>query len=124
MSDVPWRPGRAVTIVVGLLSIWPLIYMGVFMAFMILMVFSIQDTGGRFPDALKYILVLHLLTMILTFVLLAVYVIHVFRTDLVVGDRKLLWVIILIFGNLLAFPIYWYFYWWRPLGVTPGIPLR
>lgn len=107
------------TVLVGLLSIWPIIYMGVFMAFMVLMVFSTHHPGGNFPE---YFIVVHLLTMMLMFILMTIYVIHVFRTDLVAGDKKVLWLIIIFFGNLVAFPIYWYLYWWRPLRVTPAQP--
>jgi hypothetical protein len=51
--------------------------------------------------------------MLLSFALTGVYVFHVYRSDRVEQDRKVLWVVILFFGNMIAFPIYWYFYLWR-----------
>jgi hypothetical protein len=51
--------------------------------------------------------------MLVTFALLALYVVHAFKTDRLASDKKVLWVIVLFLGNLVAFPIYWYLYMWR-----------
>lgn len=67
------------------------------------------------PMFFFYLFPLHFLTMLLMFGLTATYVVHAFRTDLVDPDKRVIWVIALIFGNILAFPIYWYLYMWRPL---------
>jgi hypothetical protein len=49
-----------------------------------------------------------------------VLVIDVFTNPAVDGDRRILWLLVLLFGNVLAFPAYWYVVWWRgsPSGVT------
>ena len=56
---------------------------------------------------------IHLLTIALTLGLLVVYIIDVFKNKKVKNDIKALWAIILILGNVIAMPIYWYLYIWR-----------
>ena len=55
---------------------------------------------------------LHLLVMVLIVALMAFYIIHLFRTDLVASDKKALWAVVLFLGNLLAMPVFWYLYVW------------
>lgn len=99
----------------GLLTLWPLFYMGLFFVFFMYMVFSM--TRGRHqapaPDLFLYIFPLHCCTILLIFVLTGVYVFHAYKTDRIPPDRRILWVVILLFGNMMAFPIYWYLYLWR-----------
>lgn len=45
-------------------------------------------------------------------VLVAFYVLYLFRTDHVQGNRKALWAVMLCLGSLLAMPVFWYLYMW------------
>jgi hypothetical protein len=49
---------------------------------------------------------------ILSFGLLIYYIIHVMnsKTD---SNEKLLWVLLFFVGNIMAFPVYWYFRIWK-----------
>jgi hypothetical protein len=119
MSDQAWRPSRVTTIVIGVATIWPIIYMCLFFGFIAYSFSSANLPAGQssgVPVLFKFIFVLHLLTMLLMFILMAVYIVHAFRTDLVPADKKVLWVVVLFFGSVVAFPIYWYFYMWSPVG--------
>ena len=60
--------------------------------------------------------------MALGFALIAVYVVHAVRSDQFTQEMRIVWVIILFMGNMLAFPVYWWLYlrpWKRPL--TRGV---
>ena len=46
-------------------------------------------------DLFEYIFPLHCLTMIVMFALIAVFAVHVYRTDRIPNDKKVLWAIIL-----------------------------
>lgn len=50
----------------------------------------------------------------LTCVLIAVYIVHLFRTKAVPNDKKALWAVVIFLGHIVAMPIYWYHYIWRP----------
>lgn len=75
--------------------------------------FSFASFGGKGEppvDLFKYIFPLHCATMLLMFGLTAAYIVHVFRSDQLPADKRTLWVIVLFMGNMLAFPVYWWFY--------------
>jgi hypothetical protein len=112
MDTGPWRPSKFVAYLIGVLTVWPIVYFALFMSFM---AFAFATVGGRSskpPSAnlFMYIFPAHLLTMLLMFALTAVYVVHAFRSDELPSDKRTLWVIILFFGNIFAFPVYWWFY--------------
>lgn len=112
----PWRPSRPVTILLGALSLWPILYFFFFLVFIVYSFGWMSRGGGAertFPAAFQYVFLAHIVTMVLMFALTAVYVVHVFRTDRLASDRRVLWGIVLILGNVIAFPIYWYLYLWR-----------
>ena len=115
----PWRPAKSVAYLIAVLTVWPPIYFCLFLCFIAFSFASINDHHGAFPrtDLFLYVFPLHLFTMILMFALTAVYVVHAFRSDEVAQDRRVLWVIILFFGSMFAFPIYWWFYM-RPSRLT------
>jgi len=108
----PWKPSRPVAYLLGILTAWPPIYFVLFLSFMAYLFASFGQAGQRPPraDWVMVIFPAHFLTMILMFALTAVYVVHAFRNDELASDKRTLWVIILFFGNMLAFPVYWWFY--------------
>jgi hypothetical protein len=56
MSQSPWHPSRGVVILLGLLSLWPFAYMGLFFAVMAFSFAGFQSgDGGQIPDLFKYI---------------------------------------------------------------------
>lgn len=120
MTSPPWQPGRPATIVIGMLTIWPVLYIFVFFGFIIWTFISIGmgSTKPDSPGAFLFIFPLHMLTMLLMFALITIYVVHAFRTNLIPEDRRILWVVVLLFGNLIAAPIYWYLYMWRPVATA------
>lgn len=110
--------------VIGAVTAWPIVYLCLFVGFIVYSFgFAAPPAEGDsgIPAPFKYLFVLHLLTMLLMFVLMVIYIVHAFRTDLVPQDKKILWVVVLFFGSFLAMPIYWYLYMWRPLEQNPGI---
>jgi hypothetical protein len=108
----PWKPSKPVAYLLAVLTAWPPIYFVLFMSFMAFAFASFGQRAGKAPQVDWFMLIFpaHLLTMVLMFALTAVYVVHAFRNDELASDKRTLWVIILFFGNMLAFPVYWWFY--------------
>jgi hypothetical protein len=123
MPEAPWKPSRPTVAVIGLLSLWPVVYMFLFMASFAWIFATFHNQGQRaneIPLLFKIIFPLHLLTMLLMFILMAVFVVHAYRTDRIENDKRVLWVVILFFGNMVAFPVYWYLYMWRAPAPAAG----
>jgi uncharacterized membrane protein (DUF485 family) len=124
MQDVPWQPSRRAVLVIGGLTIWPFVYAAMFVSVFAYTWLSVpQRPGAGEPLLFKYIFPLHCLTMLLMFALTGIYVFHAYKTDRIAADKKVLWVLILFLGNLVAFPIYWYLHMWRDTA-TPEKPPR
>jgi hypothetical protein len=106
--------GKAITLAV--FTVWPIVYMLIFMSAIFgMMIFEFVGRGQSSgpPTIIMIIFPLHFLTMIEMFVLLAIYIVDVFKTDRVPQDKKALWAVVLFLGNMIAMPIYWYLYIWR-----------
>ena len=99
---------------IGAVTIWPMVYVALFFSFVLSNIFSVfHSSGTNVPfTGLIPILILHFLTMILVVALMVGYVIHVFKNTRLTESKKTLWVIVLIFGNAIAMPIYWYLSIW------------
>lgn len=121
MFDQPWRPSRLTTVLIGGLTVLPMIHMCLFVAFM---VYSFTSTSSHAENdagiatLFRYIFTSHILAMLLIVILITTYIVHVFRTNLIPNDMKVLWAVVLFFGSIIAMPIYWYLYMWRPSGAA------
>jgi hypothetical protein len=116
---------RGKAIALAVFTIWPIVYMVLFMGAMFWMVMSDFSGGGhsgRPPTLFLIIFPLRLLTMLEVFALLVICIVHVFKTDRVPQDQKALWAVVLFMGNVIAMPIYWYLYIWR--APEPRAPAR
>jgi hypothetical protein len=113
---------RGKAIALAILTAWPFLYMILFMCIMFGTIISDCCGGGppsTLPSIFLIIIPLHLLTMLEMVALLVIYIVHVFKTDRVPQDKKALWAVVLFLGNMLAMPVYWYFYIW-PAQVPPA----
>lgn len=116
-------------LILGCCTLWPILYIFLFMG-TIFTQFMMMDFGGKhaageMPLLFKIIFPLHFLTMIWIFVLVAIYIIHIFKTEAVPQDKKALWAVVIFCGNMIAMPVYWYLYIWkkpRESGTTANTP--
>jgi len=96
---------------IGAATLWPPVYLVLFLSVIGLSFFSIQHPGHPPPTGVfAFIFPLHCLTMILSFALTAVYIVHAVRNDRLTQEMRIIWIIILFMGNLIAFPVYWWLY--------------
>ncbi len=100
----------------GFLSLWPLMYFLLF--FLFFLTVFIGAFSGTLSDKTIFPLFfvmffLHLTTIFLIFGLLIYYIVHLFKNDRISNDLKALWAVVLFFGNVIAMPVYWFFYIWK-----------
>jgi magnesium-transporting ATPase (P-type) len=100
----------------GVLTLWPLIYIFVFIAVVITQLTAdtsdLLDPSGDSTDAVDSLLLAHLLTMALILGLLVFYVAHAVRSPRVPDNQRVLWAIFLVLGSMIAMPIYFWLYVW------------
>lgn len=108
---------KTAKIILGIVTLWPVIYFILFFVFIFAEFFFMTSSGGAPQDELFnnffILMAAHGFTMLLTIVLLIIYIANVFRNDRVLKDRKVLWAVVLFLGNMIAMPVYWYLYIWR-----------
>jgi hypothetical protein len=109
---------RKKAILLGLATIWPVIYMFLYMGFVVGLIFYTHQLGKQ-DLPLKIILLfipvvfLHIITIVTVFSLLAYYVIYLFNSGTVPENHHLLWALVLILCNIFSMPVFWYLYVWR-----------
>jgi hypothetical protein len=107
---------KSTKILLAIATIWPFLYMIFFFVFMFSMFSSMSLKSppevGAFNNFFTVIIPLHVLTILLIVGLTIFYIVNVFRNDRVAQDKKALWAVVLFLGNVIAFPVYWYFYIW------------
>ena len=98
-------------------TLWPLAYMLFFFA--VVGIASVAGGGepdGNLPIPFGVLIALHLLTMIVTLALIVIYAIDVFRNPRVDPDHRVLWLILILLGGIIAMPVYW----WLHLRPSPA----
>jgi hypothetical protein len=111
------RISKPLAIIIGLFTIWPLIYLGLFLVFFVVMAFTMFHHAPQHqsaPGFLPYIVIPHVGTMLLMLGLMTFYIVHVFKNPALKDDRRVLWAVVLFMGGIVAAPIYWWLFIWRP----------
>lgn len=96
----------------GALTFAPIIYMVLFFAH----IFSF-DSGGLIDFDILFRL--HILFMIWIMGLMIYYIIHIFRSNELNSEKRILWTIIVFFGHVIALPFYWYLHIWKSNNEKP-----
>ena len=112
---------RPIAALIGLFTVWPLVYMFIFFAF-VLTSFGgatrINDPGSPFA-MFSIAIAAHLGTMFIIMALLVFYIVHVFKNPALAGDKRTLWAVVLFMGSIISMPIYWFLYVWHEPVLEP-----
>lgn len=89
---------------------WPYIY--IFLCLVAaLPVAHFLSQGGEPPEVpLWFVYPIHLGTILVTWLLTGYFVVYVWKTQTVPRNKRALWTLLLILGNMLAMPFFWYHY--------------
>lgn len=108
---------RPIKLLLGLLTLWPMVYMFLFMAFVLTtIIWAELGRGARhtsgFPVGILLLFSAHVGTILLVSALAVFYVVYLVKTDRVPEDKKALWAAVIFLGNMLAMPVFFYLYVW------------
>ncbi len=120
---------KSTKILLGVVTIWPVAYIFLFVvgmfAMMALMPFAGGPTSPQQPDSLLIPLgflsffAVHMLTILLSMGLMAFYIVRVFKTPLEEA-MKIMWTVLICTVGIFAMPVFWYLYIWREPAVVPS----
>jgi len=112
---------RKKKLMLGVVTFWPPLYMCIFMSFFFI---EFVFVGSGHPDlagaSFIVLFAMHAFTILMMLCLMVYYVLHALDNENLddKSNKRLLWVLILFFGNMIAMPIYFYRYIWK----TPPAP--
>jgi hypothetical protein len=110
---------KPVAVLLGVATLWPLVYIVIFTTSFFL-VMSVEDQT-RLDSLFRYLFAAHILTMFLGIALLGFYVTHLFKNDRMPSEQRILWMLVLFMGNVLAFPVYWYLHVWPKRAIAAAV---
>jgi hypothetical protein len=123
--------GKKIALAVA--TVWPFVWFVLFFCFMFGTVFwAVTHEGTKggakgMPWPFVLLFAGHFFTMLFIVGLTVFYVVYLFRTERVPQDKKALWAVVLLLGNVFAFPVFWYLFIWKepetPMGIAPPPPI-
>jgi hypothetical protein len=102
---------RSARLFLGLITIWPLVYLVLFAATIATIVLSGGVHLAELPRWPGYVLAMQPATLALTGGLVCFYVIRVFSSRLA-RDQRARWVVALVLGSVFAMPVFFWRYVW------------
>jgi TM2 domain-containing membrane protein YozV len=102
---------KNIKLLVGLLTLLPLIGFGFYIWTFIKIFMSIASAGA--PDAVAIgsdfmpIITTLLLTVLMSIGLLVFYIVHAVKNKSLTSDERLMWILLFVFISTIAFMIYW-----------------
>ena len=124
---------RPIKVLIGILTIWPIAYMLLFVGFVAVSFLTIAAgepghlaTGKDGPPVWFFaLMVAHVGTMLIALALTAFYIVYLFKTDQVAEGRKALWAVVLFMGGFIAQPVFFCLYVWperKAAAKPPSLP--
>lgn len=107
---------KSIKILLGLATLWPFVYIILFLVFVFSTIFFMPGTRGDEsgpPFFFAAFMAVHIFTMLWIMALTVFYMVNVFKNDRVEKDKKVLWAVVIFMGSMIAMPIYWYLYIWK-----------
>ncbi len=102
-------------ILLGILTIYPIVYTMFFFIIIFSSFFNMFNNynGGMLFLVFPVILIMHLLTIIDIMGLTIYYILHAVKNESLEQDMRIVWIVLILLGNMIAMPIYWYLNIWR-----------
>lgn len=108
-------------LLLGFLAFFPIVYLVGFVLYMLVMVGAMfRDLNDPDPSAMLWffssfflIFGLHMLAVLVTIVQFVVYLVLALQNPRLVGDQRLIWIVVILLGGMLAAPAYWYLQIWK-----------
>lgn len=102
---------KPVKILWAVLTLLPIAYFIFFISFMASVDQSIP--AAEMNEKFKGVFLLYIASVSLMIALIISYLLYLFKSGVVPKEKKALWAVVLIAGNMFALPIFWFFYVWK-----------
>ncbi len=129
MSAPAGSYSRSTVLLLGAATLWPPLYL---VSFFLIIFGVVASTASGQPPAFLHpgasgpplafvgLFAAHGCTMVVMLALVVFYAVDVFRSPHVPERQRVLWLLVLLLGGIVAMPIYWWLYLWAPTRAPPG----
>jgi hypothetical protein len=114
-------PKKANAMLLGFLTIVPAIYAVFFIGVWFAGFFSLIKFS---PSFLVGLFIAHFAIICLLFALAIYYIRHVYRNETLKPEERPMWVLLLVFVNVISMPMYWQRYVWRAPSNSSGANIK
>lgn len=110
---------RVKKLAIGALTAWPLVYMGVFMLAFFATFFRMagKHAGAGPPAMFGTLFAFHCFTMVVIVGLMVFYIVHIVKSTFEKPEMKIIWLILVLMGGMIAMPVYWYMNIWQSMQI-------
>jgi uncharacterized membrane protein (DUF485 family) len=114
------KPNRILRIVLGLVTLVPLVYLGTFLVYLSprLAQLARDQTQGRaaYYHLFSLVLQLHVAAVFVVLILMGVYAVLAYKAPGVPSEKRTSWMVAVCMGSIVVMPVFWYLYVWRSVG--------
>ena len=99
---------------------------GLFFLFIISTMFLASTKYAfQIPRSVRRLFGLHCFTMLVIVCLMVLYIVHIVKSTFEKQEMKVIWLILVLMGGMIAMPVYWYMNIWHSKQITvPPEPLE
>ena len=110
-------------ILLGILTIIPILCLIAYIVSIFAVVFSVpHQRASNGPPVMFFVMMgVFAFGLLLNLGVMALYVINAFNNPRIPQDQKVLWLIVIFMGGLVATPIYWYLFIWKDATATTQV---
>ncbi|MFP4497663.1 MAG: hypothetical protein ACLFQV_05580 [Vulcanimicrobiota bacterium] len=102
-------------LILGVFTLWPVIYLFLFIMITIITMIFTANAGLQNQSWLVLLVAaFHLITIGIIFILMGIYVYLIVKNKNIRDEKKIIWLAVILFGSIIAMPVYWYAYIWNP----------
>ena len=117
------RLSRSKSAALGVVTFVPLLYMILFVCYLWPRVAPLVEGDSNavpipIPGVPEWLFPIHGLAVALSVLLLAFYCTVAAHSSTLVSRQKRIWLVVLLVGNILAMPVFWYRFMWSREGKT------
>ena len=100
-------------LILGVFTIFPAAYLLFFFGFIFIQLIFSAPGSSQSLDGFAILAIVHGINMLFIPVLLFIYIKNVFNNPRISSDKRTMWTIVILMGNIFAMPIYWYLNIWK-----------
>ena len=115
MGNEPKNMNKFFKILLGIMTLYPLLHLFFFIGLFGFIAFKIfgGQVFNEHSQVFPFLIISHISAMVFILGLIGFYSMHIYKCNPVSSEKKILWLILIVFVNVFSMPVYWYLFVWK-----------